>query len=553
LIWECRGKAVFERYLTKEKEPDQEIQWASLPQNFETAAAQISYWLRKTGNLKVNQPTADTLTTDDSSRLQDASQLHLRIAINFSQAFPHSALVQLAAGLLHEKLDPAKALYFAQQAVNIQDMTFTSLTALCHVFLARVAFNSLDQSLAIQAIDTALSIWPEEPRWHALAAAIKSQTENNYAKALPHLETATQLEPQNYSHFINLGMLYQKMAINDPAHLKNALKAFEKASLLKPDIPDAWNDMAETYLIEGSNSALKHAAAFADRALSLALSDPKNEPPLHTYLLRAEIALRMGELELADQNSQNVLKVEPLNAEAVWLRAQALEKLDRPQEALKVLEHIGRSGLEPVRFQIKKAALYRQTQEPAAAVKMISTIAEKNPDQPLLLSLLAQALSDAGQKEEALQAAQLALQSDPNHAELEVSEKAKLHYLIGLDAVGAGHLDKAIHHLDTAIELDPSFVEPYLELGFAYNRQRQYLKAQKIFQQATVIAPEDSRPFLHSGLALKEGKDYQSAETMLRRAAHLAPTDVQIRKHLAAVAALNLVHNPHNIHIAAER
>jgi tetratricopeptide (TPR) repeat protein len=184
---------------------------------------------------------------------------------------------------------------------------------------------------------------------------------------------------------------------------------------------------------------------------------------------------------------------------------------------------------------------------------MISKLAEQNPEQPEVLSLLAQALSDAGQKEAALQAAQLALQSFPNHSDLDDSEKAKLHYLIGMNAVEAGQLDKAIHHLDQSIELDPTFVEPYLELGFAYNKQRQYLKAQNIFQRATVIAPEDARTFLHSGLALKEGKDYQSAETMLRRASQLAPTDVQIRKHLAGVAALNLVHNPHNIHIAAER
>lgn len=552
LSWESRGQAVFDRYLFNE-EPDQEIQWASLPLNIETASAQIIYWLRKAGDLKVNEPIADTTPNGDSSILQDASQQNLRVTLRYSQAFPHSALVQLAAGLYHEKRDPAKALFFAQQAVNIQDTTFTSLTALCHVFLARVAFNSREQSLAIQAIDTALSIWPEEPRWHALAAVIKSQAEHTYVDALPHLETAAQLEPQNYSHSINLGLLHQKLAKNDPAHLKNALKAFEKASLLKPEIPDAWNDMAETYLLEGSDSALKNAASFADRAISLALSDPKNDPPLHSYLLRAEIALRMGEPELANQYSHRVLKVEPLNADAAWLYAQALEKLNRPQEALRILEEIGRSGLEPVHFQIKKAALYRQTQEPAAAVKMISAIAEKNPDQPILFSLLAQSLSDAGQKEAALQAAQVALQSNPDLADLEASEKAKLHFLIGMDAVGAGHLDKAVHHLDTAIELDPSFVEPYLELGFAYNKQRQYLKAQKIFQEATVIAPEDSRPFLHSGLALKEGKDYQSAETMLRRAAQLAPTDVQIRKHLAAVAALNLVHNPHNIQVAAER
>jgi tetratricopeptide (TPR) repeat protein len=552
MMWEFRGQAVFDRFLNKE-EPEQEIQWLSLPLNLETTAAQIFYWLRKAVDLKVNEPIADTITTGDTSKLQDDNQLHLRIALQSSQAFPQSALIQLVAGLFHEKRDPAKALFFAQQAVNIQDTTFTSLTALCHVFLARVAFISLEQSLAIQAIDTALSIWPEEPRWHALAAVIKSQAEKTCADALPHLEIAAQLEPQNYSHLISLGLLHQKIAKNDPDHLKNALKAFEKASLLKPEIPDAWHDMAETYLLEGSDSALKHAAAFADRAISLTLSDSKNDPPFHAYLLRAEIALRMGEPELANQYSQRVLKVEPLNAEAAWLNAQALEKLGHPQEALKILEEIGRSGVEPVHFQIKKAALYRQTQEPAVAVKMISALVEKNPDRPVLLSLLAQSLSDAGQKEAALQAAQLALQSNPNQADLEASEKAKLHFLIGMDAVGAGHLDKAVHHLDTAIELEPSFVEPYLELGFAYNKQRQYLKAQKIFQQATVIAPEDSRPFLHSGLALKEGKDYQSAETMLRRAAQLAPTDVQIRKHLAAVAALNLVHNPHNIQVAAER
>jgi Flp pilus assembly protein TadD len=145
------------------------------------------------------------------------------------------------------------------------------------------------------------------------------------------------------------------------------------------------------------------------------------------------------------------------------------------------------------------------------------------------------------------------LQSYPNRADLNAQEKARLHHMIGMQSVESGQLDNAIYHLNEAIQLDPNFVEPYLELGFAYNKQRQYLKAQKIFQQATVIAPEDPRPFLYTGLALKEGKDYQSAETMLRRAAQLAPSDVRIRKHLAAVAALNLVHNPHNLHIPAER
>jgi tetratricopeptide (TPR) repeat protein len=552
-MWDCRGQVVFEQYLNKEGDEFQQIQWDFPPPNPETAVAQMIDYLRKSKDQKLNDHPYKITPSDDVAEPQDPYQLHLKIAVRSAQAFPQSALVQLAAGLLHEKTDLTKALSFAQQAVNIQDTTYTSLTALCHVFLARIAFYTGNQNLSIQAINTALSIWPDEPNWHALAATIQSQSEDTYEDALPHLETAAQLEPQNYAHLINLGLLQQKIAKSEPAYLKNALKSFEKASLLKPEIPDAWHDMAETYLLEGSHPALKHAAAFADRAISLTLSDPKNDPPLQTFLLRAEIAIKMNEPSLADQYSQKVLNVDPQNSEAAWLRAQALEDMKRPQEALIILEEIKGSEAESTRFQIKKAVLYRQTQEPAVAVKSISMIAEKNPNHPALLSLLAQTLSDAGQKEAALQAAQLALQPNPNQDDLEAREKAKLHHLIGIKAVEAGHLDNAIHHLDAAIELDPSFVEPYLELGFAYNKQRQYLKAQKIFLQATVIAPDDSRPFLHSGLALKEGKDYQAAETMLKRAAQLAPTDVQIRKHLAAVAALNLVHNPHNTHIAAER
>ncbi len=60
---------------------------------------------------------------------------------------------------------------------------------------------------------------------------------------------------------------------------------------------------------------------------------------------------------------------------------------------------------------------------------------------------------------------------------------------------------------------------------------------------AAKIAPTDYHPYYQAGLALKESKDYLGAETMFRRAAHLAPNEVNIHRQLAAVVALNLVHN----------
>jgi len=92
--------------------------------------------------------------------------------------------------------------------------------------------------------------------------------------------------------------------------------------------------------------------------------------------------------------------------------------------------------------------------------------------------------------------------------------------------------------------LSPDYLEPYLELGLARKEQREYKQALEIFEQATTIAPDDPRAPFQAGLALKESKDYKSSETMLRRAVSLAPHDLNIRRQLAAVVALNLVHNP---------
>ena len=546
--WDNRGRAAFESVSLPDSGSETQgdsvdaIDWSALPQNVENTASQLAYLMRKAAQERKNTPTHSTLMPSEAGDRQNATQL-----------YPQSALIHLMAGLMFEMIQPTQALHFAQQAANLQNTAFTSLTAMSQALLARLAFQSGNRELAAQAINTALSIWPDEPRWHALAAAITCQVDETSQDAISHLDTATQLEPQNYAHHINLGLLHYQIAKYDPTHIQDALRSFKKGCHLEPNRSDAWMHMAETYLLEGSASGLTQAATLADRAVSLALSDQKEEPPLRLYLLRAEIALRTSDPELAYQCTQKVLKSEPQNAEAAWLKAEALESLNRPAEALSVLEKVIQTDIEPLRFQLKRAALLRQTQGPAAALKLIHSLAEKNPDQPAVLSLLAQILLDAGQKEAALQAAQLALQASPSQPDLSAQEKARLHYMIGMESVEAGQLDNAIHHLNEAIQLDPSFVEPYLELGFAFNKQRQYLKAQNIFHQATVIAPEDPRPFLHTGLALKEGKNYLSAETMLRRAAQLAPADVQIRKHLAAVAALNLVHNPHNIHIAAER
>jgi tetratricopeptide (TPR) repeat protein len=555
--WEIRGLAVFDEveppagHTLEKVEPRDPICWTELSPTMDTTAAQLAHLLRK-----ANQEQSNSNRHKRTLKVglpQSAIQTCQEAATQAIQKYPQSVLILLLAALTYESVQPPQALQYAQQAASLTKPTITDLTAMCQVLLARLAYQTSQQQLAVQAIDMALSIWQEEPRWHSLAAAISQHMEGADQDEITHLDFAAQLEPKNYTHHINLGLAYARRAENDPAQTSHALQSFEKASLLEPKRHEAWLNMADLYLQQGNLSDLLKAAEMTDRAIAITLANPERKNTITAQLLRAKIALKSNDPELAYQCSQKALAIEPQNTEGAWLKAQALQNLNRPAEALSTLEKAIHQDYEPLHFQLKKAELLRQTQGSEAALTLTRSLAENNPNHPVVLSLFAQILLDTGQKEAALQAAQLALKFNSEQPELNAHEKSRLHYMIGMQFVETGQLDHAIHHLDEAIQLTPDFVEPYLESGFAYNKQRQYLKAQKLFQQATVIAPEDPRPFLHAGLSLKEGKDYLSAETMLRRAAQLAPTDVQIRKHLAAVAALNLVHNPHNLHPAAER
>jgi tetratricopeptide (TPR) repeat protein len=163
------------------------------------------------------------------------------------------------------------------------------------------------------------------------------------------------------------------------------------------------------------------------------------------------------------------------------------------------------------------------------------------PDEPKVLAPLSQALADAGQNEESIQAAQQALRR--GNGNLSLDEQARLHLLLGTQLRQTGQLDQSIHHLSEAIRVAPDQVETHLELGITQEERRQHGSALETYQQAIKNFPSDPRPFYQAGLLLKSGRDYPAAESMLRRAAEMAPDDIKIHRQLAGLVALNLVHN----------
>ena len=436
-------------------------------------------------------------------------------------------LTRLALAL--EDINPSRALDIAGRVLagRATFILWPSYPMRCFLF-GSLALRVGEQAAALQALEEALHSWPDEPRWHALAASLQMESGNeNWSQAVTHLENACRLETENATHHLALGRLYLQKGES-----ARALPLLERACQLEAQQAEHWLLLAQAQQAQGE---LELAAASAERAAHLAAD------PTAALLLRGEIALLLNRPRSALHHAQAVLRRNVQQPAALYLLSRALAALNHPQEALEALEkalpHLD-GGLA---VQIERACLLRQTQGLEMALAALQALSATYPAHPLLYTLLAEWLVEAGREDDALQTARLALQAD--HDELPARRRADLHYLLGVQMRRLGQLDQSVHHLNESIQRHPQHMETYLELGRTHQERREYKQALCIYQQAIEMAQEDYRPYYQAAMALKEGKDYLEAESMLRRAAQLAPEDVNVHRLLGAVVALNLVHN----------
>jgi tetratricopeptide (TPR) repeat protein len=495
------------------------------------------------------------------------------LAAQAARAYPQHPLVlaQLALTLAAKGEYIKDALTAAQAAVKAQaDKGLScppaswlpviqegSPTVVVNAMLAAIAFKAGEIELANQAIQTALAGWFDEPRWQALAASIQNaRGDTNLMVA--HLEQATTLDPDNLTYFMALGEACLAKAQNQPPEaegnpLGQAIRAFEKATELAPELPEPWIALAGAHR---KAKDLAHAGYCAEQAIRLA---PDQAQPL---ILRAEIALQSGDAQQARERAQAAISLEDQAGDnqavrffdnysnPVLLLARALLSLDRPDEALDVLEKRLPSAQEPLPLLLERVQLLRRARGAQAATDALHDLSQNYPDEPLVLAPLARVMAESGQTDNAIKLAQRSLQAAASQAtvrgdylNLDIPSQVEMHILLGRMFRQTGQLDQALHHLNEAIHLDPHLLEPYLELGRTHQERRQLNQALQIYNEATNIAPKDPRPYFQAGLALKESKDYLGAENMFRRAAALAPNDLSIHRQLGAVVALNLVHN----------
>jgi len=437
-------------------------------------------------------------------------------------AFSPTPALYLLAAFSCVNIDNEKAIDLSRRAISnsVNDPLF-------YAGAAYVAHHIGNDGLALQAIDTALLTYPDEPKWRSLAAELAHNV-GDIGKEIQHLECSLGIEPENIQ--INIRLAKAAIEAKNPALAVEILNGVRDLDSQNAEL------LHVLALAHFKNLDYDHARAICESARNL-----ENTNFSH-WLLSAQIAYETGDMPSALQFAQTSSQLNPNSTDTLYLMVQILKSSGDMVGALNVLENGIKTIRPTISLLLEQAKLVAAIDGAQAAIPLIADILEKNEGNAEIYAFLAEAQKDAGDYEGAEQTAMASLDFDP--------DQPGVFILLGTINNQTGHLDRAVNHFSKAIELDPEDLQGYLELGKTYQNRRDYMKALQTYQRAMIAKPIDYRPYYQAGLVLRETKNYAEAESMLRKAVDLNPQDVNIRRQLGAIVALNLVHNKEEARVA---
>jgi len=429
------------------------------------------------------------------------------------EAYPNEPAVLLAYGIYALKSNKDDGVQIVEKALQAD-----TSNPINHALLAYL--NREDPEVALKSIETALQFWPNEAGWHAYAADLEVQT-GKQAGASQHIALALEADPNNSIFWQKSADI--KLQNNDLEHAKEDL---EKSVAFMSKDPSAWLKLADVNRRMGSLSEA------IDNVRNASNLDPANK----------NIAIKEAQLML-DQNDYagaiektTILLHEDIHADdARIILAQAYAKQGKFDQALGTLDESLKENPNNIKLALEAIKIKKEFEGAEATLPELIILAQENPENAAVLTLLTDLLIQTNRLDKAEQTAQTILRIIP--------EGAEVHLMLGRLQRKNGQLDQAIAHLSDAIAYDPTLVEAYIELGKTYQERRDLEEAIKIFQKGSQANASDPRPYYFAGMALKECKDYNGAEAMLKQAKKFAPDDANVIRQLGVITAMNLINN----------
>jgi predicted Zn-dependent protease len=343
--------------------------------------------------------------------------------------------------------------------------------------------------LAAEQAGEILRAAPNQPL-AMLLLGVALRTTGDIVKALATLEHLVALQPNWAAAHYEWGL-----SLADARQHEAALIALRRAVALKPDLPDAWREIATQLTFLGDKEGADAAHA---RHIKASNRDPR--------LMAAAHALCENQIPQAERLLREHLKKFPTDVAALRMLAEVAGRLRRYHDAETLLVRCLElaPGFKAARYNYAMA-LYRLN-KPVAALQQIDLLSTSEPRNSGYRNLKAVVLANIGDYRESLEIYADVLAKHP--------EQARIWMSYGHALATAGKTQESIAAYRRCIALLPALGEAYYSLAnlktFRFDENEvQTMRAQL---RGSSLTPEDSAHFHFAlGKALEDSAAYSES------------------------------------------
>jgi eukaryotic-like serine/threonine-protein kinase len=304
-------------------------------------------------------------------------------------------------------------------------------------------------------------------------------------------------------------------------NLDQAIAQLRQATAADPGFALAFDSTAEAYLlkyrIDQNPAWLDQAAANAERAVRI------NGQLAPVFVTLGRIHLETGKKDLALEEFQHALELDPRSAEALAGLAAVYESQARPADAEQILKRA--TALRPDYWEgfSRLGIFYYRQHRYAEAVAAMQKVIEMTPDNAVGWLNLGAALRSAGRLEEAAAALDRSIKINPSYAAL--TNLGNLYYQQRRFADAAVQYEKALALNDKDYIPWLNLVHAYAWLNRSADAEACYRRALPLLEQQATLHPDNPTIQSKLGLTYVHLKDRARGFSHLEAAVALAPKD----------------------------
>ena len=225
--------------------------------------------------------------------------------------------------------------------------------------------------------------------------------------ALMEIQRATILHPTDSYGHSKLGQLYQQTR-----QYEHAVSSYSQALSLKPGDPFVLERLAE---VLAAKELYEKSAELFQEALARQF-----HPSVATMISFGKVLRKLENFEELEKITNEVLRLEPANHEAGFLKAMAMLKRGRTIEALGLLEKLVENPAVSYEAWLELGKLYQADNHPEKAVSAFIRASTCAPDQAGIWNNIGILLSNQKAYEEALKAFRKAASFDYTDSRFQV-------------------------------------------------------------------------------------------------------------------------------------